>query len=285
MLRYSSSAQEIKPLFYRYYNDVEVYVEDENDEAFYEKLLEKIVDDSIRIRKVFGVGGKTKLLEKVNKCIMKPYIRKMIFIADGDFDKILNRKFPDTKLLYVLKEYCIENFIFEEEAINNLIQEESPRKRIREIKAQIRINKWLEETVDRLTPLFACFIIVQKENMGIPNVKIGVGGFLSNAGIPKLNMKKVQIYMDTIKTNYETSGEKDFEIEIEKITRRMGRSWRTRKKYICGKEYLLPLLRFEIKRHFKSDLNLKKLRFRIMNHCRFESLSELGNRIEAICVS
>ncbi len=158
-MEYSSGAQEIKPLFYRYYNDVDVYVEDNNDEAFYEKLLEKIVDDSIRIRRVFGVGGKTKLLEKVNKCIVKPSIRKMIFIADGDFDIFLNRKFPDTKLLYVLKEYCIENFLFEEQAINNLIQEESPRKKIREIKAQIRINKWLEETVDRLTILFACFIM------------------------------------------------------------------------------------------------------------------------------
>lgn len=100
-----------------------------------------------------------------------------------------------------------------------------------------------------------------------------------------MDMNKVQICMDNIKTNYETSRGKDFDIEIEKITRRMGRSWRTRKKYICGKEYLLPLLRFEIKRHFGSDLNLKRLRFRIMNHCRFELLSELGNHIEAICVS
>lgn len=285
MLRYSSSAQEIKPLFYRYYNDIDVYVEDTSDEAFYERLLEKIVDDSIRIRKVFAVGGKTKLLGKVNEYIVKPPSRKMIFIADGDFDKILNRKFPDTKLLYVLKEYCIENFLFEEKAIYNVIQEESPGKKIGQIKAQIRVNKWLEETIDRLAPLFACFIIVQKENIGIPNVKIGVSGFLSNAGIPKLDMNKVQTYMDKVKTIYETSWEKDFDIEIEKITKRMGRSWRTRKKYICGKEYLLPLLRFEIKTHFKRDLKLKTLRFRIMNHCRLESLSELGNRIEAICLS
>lgn len=283
MLQYSRRAQEIKPIFYRYYNDVDIYMEDENDEAFYEELLKKIVDDSIRIRRVFGVGGKTKLFEKVYEYIVKSPTRKMMFIADGDFDRILNRKFPHTEVLYVLEEYCIENFLFEEQAIYSLIQEESPRKKIKEIKAQIRAIKWLEETVDRLTPLFACFIIVQKENMGIPNVNLGVGRFLTNAGIPKLDIKKVQTYIDDVKKKYDTIVRNDFDIEIKKITNRMGRGWRTRKRYICGKEYLLPLLRFEIKRLFRSDLKLGKLRFRIMKNCRFESLFELGNQIEAAC--
>lgn len=285
MLRYSSSAQKVKPRFYRYYNDIDVYVEDEHDEAFYGKLLGKIVGGSIRIRKVFGVGGKPKLLEEVDKFIKKPSIRKTIFIADADFDKILKRKFPNTELLYILNEYCIENFLFEEQAICDLIEEETIKRRTCNIVAQIKISKWLEEIVDKLTPLFACFIIIQKENMGFPNVDIGLGRFLSNARIPKLDMMKVQIYLDSFKEYYEASQQKDYYIESQKITRRMGKRWRTRKKYICGKSYLFPLLRFEIKKYSNSDIKLKRLRFRIMNKCQFKSLSELRSRIEAVCAN
>lgn len=282
MLRFSIEALKLKTKFYRYYNEIDVFVEDEDDEAFYEKLLDKIVGNSVRIKRMFGVGGKVNLLEKVNEYIAKPAERKAFFIADGDFDRILNRPFPATSSLYVLEEYCIENFLFEEVAICNVIQEEKPNKKIKEVKSVIKLNSWLEESVNQLTPLFATFILIQKCNMGIPNVDVGLGTFLSNSGIPRLEKKKVERYIARVQASYHARGNKKFKKEIILIEKKLGKSWRRRKRYICGKDYLMPLLRFEVKRCFGRDLNLKSFRFRIMNHCRFDSLSKLGEQIKIV---
>lgn len=283
MLQYTSNAQELKPLFYSSYNNIDVYVEDDNDESFYEILLNKIVDSSIRIKRVFGLGGKPRLLEKAKEQLSNPSHRKAFFIADGDFDRILNRNVPDIEVLYILKEYCIENFLFEEQAICNVIQEERPRRKIRNIKANIKVYKWLEETVNSLTPLFACFIAIQKHSIGIPNVKIGIGQFISNKGIPKLDSNKVEAYVNELKKNHNMLGTIKFDEEIENITKKMGSRWQTRKRYVCGRKYLLPLLRFEIKSRFRRDLNPGSLRFRIMNHCKLQSLRELATKIEIVC--
>lgn len=282
MLRFSIEALKLKTKFYRYYNEIDVFVEDEDDGAFYEKLLDKIVGNSVRIKRVFGVGGKVNLFQKVNEYIAKPAERKAFFIADGDFDRILNRPFPATSSLYVLEEYCIENFLFEEVAICNVIQEEKPNKKIKEIKSVIKLNSWLEESVNQLTPLFATFILIQKYNMGIPNVDVGLGTFLSNSGIPRLEKKKVERYIARVQASYHARGNKKFKKEIILIEKKLGKSWRRRKRYICGKDYLMPLLRFEVKRYFGRDLNLKSFRFRIMNHCRFDSLSKLGEQIRIV---
>jgi len=112
--------------------------------------------------------------------------------------------------------------------------------------------------------------------MGIPNVDVGLGTFLSNSGIPRLEKKKVESYIASVQASYHARGNKKFRKEIILIEKKMGKSWRRRKRYICGKNYLMPLLRFEVKRCFGRDLHPKSFRFRIMNYCRFDSLSKLG---------
>lgn len=282
MLRFSNEAIKLKAIFYRYYNDIDVFVEDEDDEVFYQKLLDKIVGNSIKIKRVFGVGGKQALFQKLNEYIARSSVRKAFFIADGDFDRILGKPFPKTKILHVLDEYCIENYLFEDRAVCNVLQEEKPKKKIKEIKSEIKMNNWLEETINQLTRLFAVFILIQKYNMDIKNVDVGIGTFLSNSGIPKLEKKKIDGYIASVRTSYHAHGNRKFNEKINLLERKMGRSWRARKRYICGKNYLLPLLRFEVKRYCRRDLDLKSFRFRIMNHCKFVSLSKLGERIKAI---
>jgi hypothetical protein len=282
MLRFSIEATKLKTKFYGYYNEIDVFVEDEGDERFYEKLLDKIIGDAVRIKRVFGVGGKVILFRKVNGYVAKPGKRKAFFIADGDFDRIIPRAFPATSSLYVLEEYCIENFLFEDLAICNVIQEEILNKKIKEIQSAIKLNSWLEKSVNQLTPVFATFILIQKYNMGIPNVDVGLGTFLSNSGIPRLDSTKVKSYIATVKRNYHACGNNKFEEEIALIENKMGKSWRSRKRYICGKNYLMPLLRFEVKRCFRRDIHPRSFRFRIMNKCRFGSLSRLGEQIRIV---
>lgn len=242
MLRYSSAAKEALTKFYAFYNEANIYVEDEDDEVFYEELLKKVVGDLIRITRVFGVGGKGNLVKKMQEFTGSSAQTNEFFIADGDFDRILNRLLPTTDRLHVLDEYCIENFLFEEDAVCSIVQEEKPLRTFEQWKAKLSFSKWLEETIDGLSPLFACFIFIQKNGLDIQNVKIGIGKFISDGTSPRLDKKKIDEYIASVSSQKPVNGRMEFEKEMLKIIQMMGDNWQTRKRNICGKEYLMPLL-------------------------------------------
>jgi len=281
MLKYSAEASELKPKFYKHYNSLDIYVEDEGDEVFYEVLLGRLLGRSIRVGRVFGVGGKANLLAKLDRYLKKPATRKVFFIADGDLDRILRRKFPKTDYLFVLGEYCIENYLFEENAIYDVMQEEASKTSIKDLKGQFAVNVWLADCVDTLTPLFACFVLIQKYHLG-KNVKAGLGRFLSGTGIPVLDRAKIVAFVSQVRTSNPTVGDRDVDDALATVERIMGNTWRKRKRYICGKNYLLPLLRFEVKRNTSHDIKPRSFRFRIMKNCRFRSLSRLMEQIEKV---
>ncbi len=282
MLEYSSGAKRIKPQFHKFYNEIEVYVEDTNDESFYEELLKQIIGDIVKIGRVFGVGGKRNLFVKVDDYISGRLKGSVFFIADGDFDRLLNHKIPVADRLHILEEYCIENYLFEEEAICKIIREEKPRLKIGNIKRDMKIPEWLETQVNELTSLFACFIFVQIHKLSVTNVKIGIGKFISNGGIPRLEKMKIDRYVNSVKKSNQVSKGKAFDKEIQEIIKAMGDNWRERKRYICGCNYLLPLLRFEMKRFSVRDLETKSLRLRLANHCSFGSLLKLKGQVKKL---
>lgn len=282
MLEYSRGAKRIKPRFHKFYNEIEVYVEDEDDENFYEKLLKQIIGDLVKIGRVFGVGGKRNLYDKVGDYMSGRLKGSVFFIADGDFERLLNSKIPVADRFHMLEEYCIENYLFEEEAICKIIQEEKPRLKIRRIKKDMKIPECLEVYVNELTSLFACFIFVQIHKLGEANVKIGIGRFISNGGIPRLEKRKIDRYVDRVRKSHPVSEGKEFDKEIREIIKAMGDNWRERKRYICGKNYLLPLLRFEMKRYSVRDLETKSLRLRLANHCSFGSLVKLKEQVKGL---
>lgn len=282
MLEYSAEASEIKEIFYHFYNELDIYVEDEDDEVFYETLLTKVLSQQIRASRVFGVGGKDSLFEKLDAYLAKPSARKKFFIADGDLDWVLGRSFRRTKHLHVLREYCIENFLFEVSAIYSVMQEEVPRRSLWELRSSFNPSNWLEACVNDLTPLFACFIIVQKYSLGKRNVKLGVGPFLSGKGIPQLDKTKIAKHIDEIRKVYVPVNGKTFDDEMREVMEKMGKTWKQRKRHICGKSYLMPLLRFEVKRHTRREIKHDSFRFRIVKNCELSSLAGLRKKVEAL---
>ena len=51
-------------VLYRPLQDIEVFVEDEGCEVFYEELLGRLIGDECRVFKVFALGGRLKVSEE-----------------------------------------------------------------------------------------------------------------------------------------------------------------------------------------------------------------------------
>jgi len=282
MLKYSREAQELKRKFYASYNNINIFVEDEDDEIFYEELLQKLVDNRVQIARVFGVGGKQNLLNKLSEYIENPKGENSFFIADGDFSRIINACPQQNQRLHILDEYDIENYLLEEHAICIVIQEENPSNSLGKWKELLNFPTWLEETVNSLTPLFVCFIVIQKYDLGEANINVGIGEFITAGRPPLLDVSKIDAYVARFRKDH---GKQIANIvrEMSATQKKMGNTWRERKKYICGKKYLFPLLLFEIRGHCGRSLNRESLRFRLVKHCKFDSLSPLQQQIENLC--
>jgi hypothetical protein len=237
-----------------------------------------LVGTQARISRVFSVPGKTSLFSKVKEHAENRNTENAFFIVDADFDVILERPIPESDRLHVLEEYCIENFVLEEEAAISIMQEESPKIRREDLKRRFDFNKWLQSVVEELTPLFACFIFIQKHQLPNKNVDIGIGSFISGRE-PRLDKKRVQEYIANLSHSLPTGFENRYSQEIPEIISKMGDTWVMQKKYICGKHYLIRLLFFEIVRNTRSSVPLDSLRFRLMRKCTFDSLTDLKNHI------
>lgn len=190
--------------------------------------------------------------------------------------------YPSDDRLYVLEEYCIENYLFEEDAICTVFQEEKPSKSLAQWKIDLAVKPWLEKTVNQLTPLFSCYILIRKHKLEKADVGTGIGEFIADGKIPSLNEEKINQYILETAKQFKESNKCDLDEEMPKTIAQMGVAWTERKRNICGKKYLLPLLIFEIKRHCRRTLTSESLRFRLVEHCYLDSLIDLKKKVDKI---
>ncbi len=280
MLEYSPEGKDALPCFYRDYNDIDVFIEDDSLEIFYQEILGKLLNKSIKITRIFSTSGKSELLEKFHGYIESSEIDKAFFIVDPDFDHILGTMHPSHARLHILDEYCIENYLFEEKAFISVCLEEKPGKRI-DWDSKVNYSAWLEGVTGQLTPLFACFIYTQKKGISEPNVGLGIGKFISGSP-PSLDPKRIDAFIVGFKCNAFIAEGSQQDIDLQQIVSAMGATSAERKRYISGKDFMFPLLSWELTRHTNKKIDHESLRFRIMKHCTLTSLHRLKMQIESI---
>src|SRR5690348_11218246 len=102
--------------------DIDVYVEDSNDEAFYKTLLNRVLQDRVSIARVFGQGGRKAVIEEARKHDHSK--RRALFIIDGDLEWVRGICLPKITALHRHDAYCIENLLLGEEALSKILSEE-----------------------------------------------------------------------------------------------------------------------------------------------------------------
>jgi hypothetical protein len=118
-------------VLYRPLQDIEVYVEDEGSEVFYEELISRLLDHNHQIIKVFPLRGRENVLAE---CQVYNEKHPALFIIDGDLSWVAGEPQPNHDHLFVNQCYCVENYLVCENAITEIAFENSgsmPRQEIR----------------------------------------------------------------------------------------------------------------------------------------------------------
>ena len=280
MLNYSERALSTRSVFYAAYNDITIVVEDIAAENFYTKLFQLLVGDTVRIGRVIGVGGKEKVLNRFEqfKDDDESLGLKEFYLVDGDFDELVGRILPEAQHFYRLPRYDIESFVIEPYAICVIAEEQNPQRNVADYERNINFEQWQQEMVEAVTRLIACFALLHAiqglPQSSRPHIERFVSG---NNDLPEVSKIDEYICRTCVEQNVLT--EDEFNIQLQSMLDKIGYSLADRLRWISGKNILLPLLIRRLRRVTQRSITLDSLRFRLIGHCQFASLSELRQRV------
>jgi hypothetical protein len=275
-----TAAKSASSLFYEEYNDVDIYIEDaaEGHRKIFKELLNKALGTKFKIEQVFPLGNREQVEEECKKN-QESNGRKKVYIIDGDLHILNDASKPVLNGLYVLPRYCVENFLFCENAITQTADEEECEMELDEIVTKIDFNSWLTENESLLLDLFIVYAICFKHIPHEQTVGYKVSKLcISNSGI--VNPDKVKVRRDELALKLiDFFGEQRLNTEIEIIKERIKEKDKKLLRFVSGKDYLLPLLITRLQSFLRFPSNSITVRLRLAKKANADELQEIENYI------
>jgi hypothetical protein len=110
MIKYSPRAARAIGLLKSFYNDIEIFVEDNASPNMHLFICRAVLGGRVKLTSVNPLGGRDAVLDA---CRRDQAVRpgKRLYVIDGDLDLIMGRSKPRLKHLYRFRAYCVENLL------------------------------------------------------------------------------------------------------------------------------------------------------------------------------
>jgi hypothetical protein len=270
----SNKGRQGQDVIWAQFNDISFYIEDDFQENLYFQILKKLFPD-IMISKIFPLGGKAAVVKKAKKSLTNT---RRVFIVDKDFDDILNLKQP-LKNIFYLERYSIENYIFEQNAIHELIREENPKIKLNQLRSSFKLTDFIDDCYSILSDLSAHFLLIMQFELGLSFIKIDPNRDCDLNNSPK-NVRASSVgdfYMDVKAKLKIKNARVKYLTQLNKARRYFKKSQVLIN--IPGK-YLANLLRIMLKKAFNfSQCSCDTFIYRLMKNCNLNSLDYLRTDI------
>lgn len=289
---YSHDEKLLMGAFLTEVSDITIYIEDTANgmRNFYKKLLEKKFP-IINIDNIIPLGKKA---EVIKACQERSFPNlKELYVIDGDLDILLDQKIKN-RSLFQHNVYCIENYLFDEDAVSNFISNESGKiDDIQIIKQALNLNIFFNEIFSYFIDIYILFAIVYKNKLDISTISS-----FDDSIYHYRNKNYTTINMDVISKKYndlkdkiiEKIGNEKFEIDFNLLDQyKKLLKIEDYKKVISGKNELLHLLKGysqHVVKHLDTDcahimkLSSSSLKVKLANYTNHSSLSDFFNAIE-----
>lgn len=265
-------------IFYSQFNDVNFYIEDEDQENFYYEILKKLFP-KVKLGKIFPLRGKDNVLEKSSQHIGD---KKKVFIVDKDFDDLLGKKVARPNLFY-LERYSIENYLLEDNCFKQYVIEEKPRLKVNTIAKSFKFKDCLQSACKTFYELTILHLLIQEKGLNIKNTSLAPEQFCqfgSNISIkiPEMNKHKadIQIKLSAIDKRLKVDS------QIKKLKAKFKfKSFIDILPHIPGK-YLIKFFKCKIENLFSlANRNIDSFIFRLARTNDFKNLNFLKVSVNA----
>ena len=214
LLEYSSEGLLNRVEFYKGYNDINLYVEDENSQYLYETIFKRLLGDRYAIKTIFPCGGKINVKKAFEEYGEQNEDIKNVYVVDGDFDEFL---FPERMVLnshfVYLKMYNIESCIINEEGLCSIVKGKLKCVDI-EAREKLDYKGWRNRIINEAKELFFCYCYIQKYEPSYPNIQRSHYTFLDYRTGFKRTDGSFEKYQDEVYNLHSDAKDKIDELKI-----------------------------------------------------------------------
>ncbi|MBH0179924.1 MAG: DUF4435 domain-containing protein, partial [Nitrospira sp.] len=262
MLKWPEQAKRAIRKLFEPLQEIDVFVEDTNDEGFYRCLLNKATNGTVKIARVFALGGRKAVVDAA--ALHDQRIRPSFFIIDGDLPWVKGEPTPNILGLHQHDAYCVENLLLCEKAIATVLSQEIADTE-EEATRRLAYQQWRQSILPPLLELFSAFATAHDYVPEVPTVSLGVGVMCvqpQGSRVTELDPEKVRGVRDCILRAAEASadGVTVSARYMSLLDRLMSMSDPSRA--VSGKSFLLPLLDFHLQ-SLGCRIKRKSLRVRL----------------------
>lgn len=279
MIRWPARAGAALRKLFEPLQDIDVYVEDTNDEAFYRCLINSATGGIVKVARVFALGGRDAVIESART--HNPKSRPSLFIIDGDFPWVRGDSAPVIPGLHRHDSYCVENLIICRQALVHVLSQEAA---ITESDAEARLayDNWEDSVKNSLLELFAAYATANEFAPTVPTVSVGVASLCCqpNKKHTTLDATKVNQARDgALQAAAQSVSLEAASLRYNEILTRI-RSLHQPLNAISGKCFILPLIDFHLQ-FLGCRIRRKSLRIRLASAgdvTRFSALAQALKR-------
>jgi hypothetical protein len=274
---YSSAALAARDIFVFQFNDILIYVEDADRENFYQNVFRRLLPN-LKVENFLALKGKKNVLKHYGEASALP--KPSFYLLDLDYDDLLDIRINNKNLIY-LKKYSIENYLTEESSVVELIISENPTVKRGEILANIKLDDFLERSVEKMRPLIRAFFLNQKFIGGEKSCSIGIEVFTRGNPYTVDGAAVAQYEQQIFETLSKAGHFKSLEEMRACGDRYIPFGAKALLRHACGK-HLLGLLRHWLAKNWNVvSMSKDTFAYRLARECEFESLRFVADTINA----
>jgi len=266
-------------IFYSDFNDVNFYVEDEEQENLYEEILKKLFS-GVRIARIFPLGGKAAVLQHATSSSNDGVKRFRAYIVDRDFDYLLGKRFKHPNVFY-LDRFCIESHLLEPSAVVELVIENQPKRRRTDIVVTLSIDSKLPSFYGCLRPLFALFFCAQRLDLGVKNCSSPPEAFCKPKRLWELEDNAIARYEAELKADAEAKL-LDPPLVEPRSDSRLSRAVRAPDYSLVSGKFVAAMLFHYVKSKYGlGSITFESFVYRLAKNCELLSMRPFAARVRA----
>lgn len=275
MLAWSSVGKLAVSLFYRRWNEIDIYIEDtgHTTKAVYKNLLNRILNARFKIIEIFPIGNREKVIEESKKDAYSS--RKTLFIIDGDLDVILAGPHDGGPTLFRLKKYCIENYLIDFNSFPIIVCEDCCDLTEIQVINDLKVRDWQSANEILSRRIYVLFCLLRIFYPSDRSISLRLGPFILNQ-TGNLSEEKVTLFeSQKLAEIVRDFGEVYLLENKARIESKIDLEGFTMLDYCSGKDFLFPLLNLYIRSKFPIKCNGDSLKVRLSKICDTDNLMDL----------
>jgi hypothetical protein len=263
-------------IFYRKFNQYHFYVEDADQENLYFEILKKVFRD-VDFAKIFPLAGKQNVLAHA-KDAGNHNIKNRVYLLDKDFDDLLGLKEEIDEVFY-LSWFCIENYLMEPNALIEIVVESHPKASRAEIQNALSLDAIIPSIAEELRQLFALFLFVQAEGLGISNCSGKPEAYCKQTRLWELCPDLLETYFETVSNACSVEGIRHPTTPLELDQRLAAFFASNDPERVSGKFWLAMIFRFLKAKYNLGTITFESFVFRVAKNCTFTDLEDLAQKV------